>query len=52
MRQKLLDDICGSGSARDFEQSAGKLAAVWAIQVILEFLENLFEGNTADVATR
>jgi hypothetical protein len=54
MRQKLLDEIyvpC-SGSARGFEQSAGKLGAFCCIQGILEFLEKLFEGNTADVTMR
>jgi hypothetical protein len=37
-----------SGSARDFEQSA----AFWGIQGIPEFLEKLFERNTADVTMR
>jgi hypothetical protein len=54
MRQELLDEICVlcNGSARDFEESAGKLTAFWGIQGILDFLEKLFEGNTSDMTMR
>jgi hypothetical protein len=44
--RQLLDEMCVlcNRLTRDFKQSARKLAAFWAMQVILEFLKKPIEG--------